>query len=160
MKRTHVLYENRSTRPSSRRGAQGGMGMGLQRHLGRATGILVTGALSATLLFSSGVLARADGDTAPGQRSSTVKTLDIELVEAPLQHALRIVEQRTGINYVLTNPNLQYNKITLTLSNKPVDVVLRQIALAAGADFWQDAGICYIGPKGTAPKPIEEVKVP
>ena len=133
--------------------------MGLQRHLGRATGILVTGALGATLLFSSGVLARADGDAAPGQRSTAVKNLDIELVEARLQDALRIVEVKTGINYVLTNPNLQYNKITLTLTGKPVDVVLKLIALAGGADFWQDAGICYIGPKGSAPK-VEQDRAP
>lgn len=134
--------------------------MGLQRHLGRAAGILVTGALGATLLFSSGVLARADGDSAPGQRSATVKNLDIELVEARLQDALRIVELKTGINYVLTNPSLQYNKITLTLTGKPVDVVLKQIAIAGGADYWQEGGISYIGPKGTAPKPVEEPKLP
>ena len=134
--------------------------MGLQRHLGRATGILVTGALGATLLFSSGVLARADGDSAPGQRSTVTKNLDIELVEARLQDALRIVELKTGINYVLTNPNLQYNKITLTLTGKSVEVVLKQIAIAGGADYWQDAGISYIGPKGSAPKIEPEKQLP
>jgi len=137
--------------------------MGLQRHLGRATGILMTGALGVTMLGASSPRAHADGDAAPGQRSGTVKNpvLDIELVNARLQDALRITELKTGINYVLTNPSLQYTNITLTLTNKPVDVVLKQIAIAAGADFWQEGGIFYIGPKGSGPKvdvpkPIED----
>ncbi|HLJ54806.1 MAG TPA: hypothetical protein VKT77_07170 [Chthonomonadaceae bacterium] len=134
--------------------------MGLQRHLGRATGILATGALALTLLAGSGILARAQGDVAPGQRSTAPKPLDIELVDARLQDALRIVELKTGINYVLTNPSLQYNKITLTLTAKPVDVVLKQIAIAGGADFWQDAGIFYIGPKGTAPARVIDTPLP
>ena len=79
--------------------------MGLQRHLGRATGILITGTLGVALLSGSGLFARADGDSAPGQRTGSVNNpvLDIELIEAPLQQALRIVELKSGINYILIN---------------------------------------------------------
>ena len=135
--------------------------MALQRHPRRATALLTIGALGMTLFPASCPLARADGDAAPGQRPETVKNpvINIELVESRLQDALRIIELKTGINYVLTNPALQYSKVTLTLTGKPVDVVLKQIALAAGADFWQDGGIYFIGPKGSAPQTVPD-KVP
>src|ERR1044071_3855265 len=118
------------------------MGMGLQRHCGRATGILVAGALGVALLGSGGVSARAD-EPAPGQRSGTVKNsvVDVDIANVRLQDALRLIESKTGINYVLVNPQLQYNSVTLTLSGKPVDVVLHQMAIAAGADIWQEGNI-------------------
>jgi type II secretory pathway component GspD/PulD (secretin) len=133
------------------------MGMGLQRHLGRATGILMAGALGTSLLALSGPRARAGDDAAPGQKSGAAKnaTVDVDIVGVRLQDALRMIESKTGINYVLINPALQYNNITLSLSGKPIDVVLRQLTIAAGADLWYETGIYYIGPKGSAPKQPE-----
>lgn len=130
--------------------------MGLQRQMRRATGLLVAGTLSATLFAASGPRAKADEPIAPDQKTDGTRNplVDIELAEAPLANALRFIEAQTGINLVvLRDPTYKYNNITLSLKAKPVDVVLRQVAVAAGADFWQEGGIYYVGPKGSKPQP-------
>ena len=133
------------------------MGMGLQRRTGRRFAALAVGTLSVALLTGGMKQVRADGDAAPGQRVGAVKNpmVDIELVEARLQDALNVIKQRTGIDHVLLPSDGKYRRITLSLSGRPVDVTLKQIALAAGADFWQEGGIYFFGPKGSAPKAPE-----
>ena len=135
------------------------MGMGLQRRTGRRIAALAAGALSVAMLTGAIKPVRADGDSLPGQRNGAVKNpmVDIELVEARLQDALNVIKQRTGIDHVLLPSDGKYRKITLSLTGRPVDVTLKQIALAAGADFWQEGGIYFFGPKGSAPKAPELV---
>lgn len=135
------------------------MGMGLQRYRGHATGILATGIIGVSLLLGTNISTFAD--TAPGQApaSASNKVVDIDLANVPLQAAIQLIQQRTGINIVLINPSTKFSNVTLKLTGKPVDVVLRLLATASGADFWNEGGIYYFGPKGSAPKQPEPERI-
>src|SRR5438046_821238 len=102
--------------------------MGLQRQIRCATGLLVAGTLGAMLLAGSGSCARADEPTGQDQKTDEIRNplVDIELAEAPLTSAVRFIQQQTGISLlIMGDKNASYNRITLSLKAKPVDVVLR-----------------------------------
>src|SRR5579871_6600762 len=135
--------------------------MGLQRQIGRATGLLFAGALSVTLLTGGALRAWADDDLAPGQKANAQRNfkLDVCLMDMPLSTAVRLVEQQLkGVSIVLhDSKSPTYGTVTLSLKAQPVDDVLKLIAVAANADFWQEDGIYHIGPRGTAPKPAPDL---
>lgn len=128
--------------------------MGLQRHKRRAAGLVVAGALSATLLVGSRLYAKADGGQTQGRNASVLSntTIDLDLAESPLKAAIRLVEQKTGINVVVQGGNALTGTVTLSVKDKPINEVLKLMANAAGADFWEQDGVYFFGPKGTAPK--------
>jgi type II secretory pathway component GspD/PulD (secretin) len=131
--------------------------MGLQRHKRRATGLVVAGALSATLLVGSRLYAKADGGQTQGRNANVLAntTIDLDLAESPLKAAIRLVEQKTGISVVVQGGTALTGTVTLSVKDKPINEVLRLMANAAGADFWEADGIYFFGPKGSAPKPAE-----
>jgi len=135
--------------------------MGLQRHKRRATGLVVAGALSATLLVGSRVYAKAD-DGQQGRNANVLAntTIDLDLAESPLKAAIRLVEQKTGINVVVQGGSSLNGTVTLSVKNQPISTVLKNMAESAGADFWELDGVYYFGPKGTAPKKTVEVALP
>ncbi len=59
--------------------------------------------------------------------------------------------QQTHVEYVLLPGN--YRRIQVSISRKPVSEALKIIAQSAGAELWQDAGVFFIGPVGSAPHP-------
>ena len=132
--------------------------MGLQRHKRRATGLVVAGALSATLLVGSRVYAKADDGQTAGRNANVLAntTIDLDLAESPLKAAIRLVEQKTGINVVVQSGSSVSGTVTLSVKDKPVNEVLKLMANSAGADFWELNGVYYFGPKGSAPKPTAD----
>ena len=137
------------------------MGMGLLRRTGRGIAALTAGALGMTLLAGSVMSVRADDEAAPGQKTGAVRNpnVDIDLKDVRLQEALSVIKQRTGISLVYVSSDFKFNRITLSLTNKPVDMTLKMIAIASGADFWKEGDIYFFGAKGTAPKPPEPVNL-
>ena len=156
-KRSQIIFSPASHKRGDLSG--GGTCMSLQRRTGRGIAALAAGALGVTLLAGSANIVRADGEVAPGQKSGAVRNpkIDIDLKEARLQDALQFIKEKTGISHVIISSDFKYRKVTLSLTNCSVDVTLKQIALAAGADFWQEAGIFFFGPKGSAPQAVEPV---
>lgn len=128
--------------------------MGLQRHKRRATGLVVAGALSATLLVGSRLYAKADDGQPQGRNANVLAntTIDLDLAESPLKAAIRLVEQKTGINVVVQGGSNVTGNVTLSVKDKPIHEVLKLMADSAGADFWELNGVYYFGPKGSAPK--------
>ena len=83
-------------------------------------------------------------------------TIDLDLAESPLKAAIRLVEQKTGINVVVQGGNTLTGTVTLSVKDKPITEVLKLMANAAGADFWEQDGVYFFGPKGSAPKTLVE----
>lgn len=133
--------------------------MGLQRHKRRATGFVVAGALSATLLVGNTLAAKAADGAGQGRNANVLSnnaTITIELVETPLKNAIRLVEQRTGIDVVVQGGSNLTGTVTLSVKDKPINEILKLMADSAGVDFWEQGNVFYFGPKGSAPKPAAE----
>ncbi|HZO87889.1 MAG TPA: hypothetical protein VFB38_06075 [Chthonomonadaceae bacterium] len=131
--------------------------MGLQWQRKRATGILAAAALGTTMLAASGPHARAQESTSLHDQEAA-KPLNLmvdhlDLTNAPLTTAIRLLKQRTGLNIVFVNSNYNYGPVTVTLDKVPLTEALNLIAISAGADIWEKDGVYYVGPKGSAPKP-------
>ena len=137
---------------------KGDMGMGLQRPRRRANGMFAAAAFSAALLAGGVSHAWADENNTQGQgKLSALDTrVTLELTEAQLPVAVKMLRQKTGIEIIIINQANAYNTVSLSLRDKPVGSVLRLMAEAANADFWQKDGVFFIGPKGSAPKPEVE----
>ena len=120
----------------------------------------MTAALGATLLVSGGLVANAQQGTARSEETGApeAQLKNVNLVGAPLTLALRLVSQQTHIEYVLIPGD--YQRVEVSISQKPVSEALRIIATSAGAEMWQENGIFFIGPKGSAPHPIVPPSVP
>ncbi len=131
--------------------------MGLQRQKEYAAGLMVAGALSVTLLAGGSLSARADDGLAQGRGASLLAntTIDLDLAESPLKAAIRLVEQKTGINVVVRGGGGEFGNVTLSVKDKPINTVLKLMAESANADFWEQDGVFYFGPKGSAPKPVD-----
>jgi general secretion pathway protein D len=133
--------------------------MSLQRQKGRASGILAAAALSGVCLVGGGQFAWAAEDAPPAAEAGGLQNtlVDVNLVEATLPVAINLLKQRTGLQIVIVNQMYQYGKVTVSLRARPARDVLRLIAESAGADFWEKDGICFIGPKGSGPKPAPDL---
>ncbi|HZT43540.1 MAG TPA: hypothetical protein VFA07_15355 [Chthonomonadaceae bacterium] len=128
--------------------------MGLQRKIRRVPAIFAASALGATLLAGGAPLARAvGGQTGQESHAHLNSRVDMEMADTPLPIAIKLIEQHSGINIVFLHPDSPYGTVTLSVKDKPVSEVLHLIAQSAGADLWEEDGIYYIGPKGSAPKP-------
>jgi len=123
----------------------------------RRSALLMICALSIPLV-SATTGAWAQG-TAPKEATGT---LDFDLRDARLEEAVTVLTQRSGLDNVVIIPGT-YQKITLTLRDKKVDVALRAIARAANAVVEENDGIYYIRPAGQGavvePKKPEPVPV-
>ena len=88
--------------------------------------------------------------------NAPVVTLDIR--DARLEEAIAALKLRTGIrDIVIQNPNgKRFAPVTVALTDKPLDLVLRTIARAAGAVVSYEEGIYIVKPidDGDPTKPI------
>ncbi len=122
--------------------------------------MIVAGALGATLLAGSALNARADDGQTPNRGSNVLAntTIDLDLAESPLRAAIRLVEQKTGINVLVRGGSADFGNVTLSVKDKSISTVLKLMAESAGADFWEQDGVYFFGPKGSAPKPAAEIQ--
>jgi general secretion pathway protein D len=115
-------------------------------------------ALSISLVAT---VSSAHAQATPVKESSS--TLDIDLRDARLQEAITILAQQSGLDNVViidSDKANAYQKITLKLRDKSVEITLRAIARAAGATLEESDGIYYLRPAGaSAPKAPEAPKV-
>lgn len=133
--------------------------MSLQRYKGRNRRISMTAALGASLLVS-GLVAQAQRSTTRGEETGASEVLlkNIHLSAAPLNQALSLILQSAHIDIVIKPGN--YNRVYIETSNpKPVSEVLKLITDSANADLWQESGVYFVGPKGSAPQPIAPAPV-
>ncbi len=143
--------------------------MGLQRQRKRAAFTLTAAALGSVLLVGGGLGARADDDSL-ARDQETIKPLNlmvdrVDLANAPLTVAVKLIEQKTGLNIVFLGSMKDYNPVTVSLSKVPVSTALSLIAKAAGGELWEQDGIYFIGPKGykheePVPPPAEGPQIP
>lgn len=128
--------------------------MSLQRSGGRKRRLATTAVAGASLLMAGSLAAHAQQGTAPAEDSSALEAQlkNVDLVDSPLPLALRLVAQQTHVEYVLLPGN--YRRIQVSISRKPVSEALKIIAQSAGAELWQESGIFFIGPAGSAPHPV------
>ena len=128
--------------------------MVLLRQNRRVAGLVA--AFGAGALALSGSVARAgDNGSSPDAAAQNAIVESVELSDAPLGLAIKLIRQKTGINIAVKNGNANYEKVTLSIRHKPISDVLRLMAESAGADFWDENGVYWFGPKGTAPKKEE-----
>ena len=84
----------------------------------------------------------------------------VDLVDADLQAAVRMLMAQTGVEIVIEASDKPYGRVNLMLEKKPLDTVLQMICRAAGASVRTEGGVYVIGPKGAGaavetPKPAE-----
>jgi len=133
--------------------------MVLQQRTKRTVGITTVAALSATILAGMGTRTLAD-DIQKGGKNGNTLIGKVTISAAPLPVAIRMITQQTGIDIVFINRGQQFNTVDLNVTNKPIREVLRSIALSAGAAFWEENGVYYIGGKEDAPKLTPVVETP
>ncbi len=128
--------------------------MVLQQRKWRTVGFSTVAALSATML--AGVPTHALADDLLKGASSNVTVGKVEITGAPLPVAIKLITQKTGINVVFINrPGQSFGTVDLSINQKPVREVLNLVAQSAGAAFWEENGVYYIGSKDDAPKKLE-----
>lgn len=90
----------------------------------------------------------------------------VDLVDADLQAAVRMLMAQTGAEIVIEASDKPYGRVNLMLEKKPLETVLQMICRAAGASLRVDGGVYIIGPRGsetseaarpTSQQPAEEV---
>src|SRR5690349_14429500 len=67
--------------------------------------------------------------------------------DATLQSAINMLRIQTGVDIVLMPSDKPYGLVNATLTNKPLDTVLKLMAQSAGAAVRLEAGVYTIGPK-------------
>lgn len=128
--------------------------MVLQQRKWRTVGLSTVAALSATML--AGVPTHALADDLLKGASSNVTVGKVEITGAPLPVAIKLITQKTGINVVFINhPGTNFGTVDLSVNQKPIRDVLDLVARSAGAAFWEENGVFYIGSKEDAPKKSE-----
>ena len=132
--------------------------MALLRQKKRISG-LIAAALSTAALTGVSNYVRAD-ETTGGQETTGQNAIveSVELSDAPLSLAINLIRQRTGINVAIKHSNTPYDKVTISIRHRPIGEVMRLMAESAGADFWEENGVYWFGPKGSAPKKEEKVE--
>jgi type II secretory pathway component GspD/PulD (secretin) len=118
---------------------------------GRSSGLMMgilTVAVVLGLLAGPAALCRAQ-DANPGQ--TIVSRVD--LADADLQQAVNLLMAQTGVNIVIEASDKPYRRVNATLTNLPLDKVLRYICRSAGASLRMEDGIYVIGPKEETPAP-------
>jgi type II secretory pathway component GspD/PulD (secretin) len=136
--------------------------MVLQQRKGRTVGFTTVAALSATML--AGVTTHALADDLLKSSTTNINVGKVEITGAPLPVAIKLITQKTGINVVFVNrPGQNFGTVDLSVNQKPVREVLNLVAQSAGAAFWEENGVYYIGSKEDAPKkttPLLPVETP
>lgn len=81
----------------------------------------------------------------------------INLTETSLAVAVKMLQQQTGISIVFVNGGREgFAPVTLSVKHRPVGEVLRLMTESSGADLWEEDGVYFVGPKGSAPRVKEE----
>ena len=79
--------------------------------------------------------------------------LDLDLKDADMLAATRMLFQRTGIQFVIAPSAKQFNRITLRLSDVTADEAIKYVCTAAGAYYTRDElGVYTISLEPPAPK--------
>ncbi len=117
------------------------------------------------ILATLAPVCRAQDASTPGQ--TPIKS--INLLDADLQYAVNTLRQLTGVQIVIEANDKPYGHVTMSVEDRTLDQVLRNMCIAAGASVRFQDGIYFIGPKGAAPsiespitrpdaEPVERVK--
>ncbi len=123
-----------------------------------ANNTLYAAVLCLSALTLAPVTARAQ---APG--SAAVVTLDVR--EARLEDAVQMLTNQTGVdNVVFVNvPGKAFGVVTVKMTDKPFEKVLRAMAASAEASVSLEDGVYYVRPRGTeaeAAKPQQAAPAP
>lgn len=99
---------------------------------------------------------------AQAQAPASAVTLDVR--EARLEDAVQLLTKQTGVdNVVFVNvPGKSFGVVTVKMTDKPFEKVLRAMAASAEASVSFEDGVYYVRPRGVetdAPKPKEAVAV-
>src|SRR2546423_8989141 len=123
---------------------------------GRSAG-LITGIMAVTTgLALLGLPSRAcRAQDNPGQ--TIVSRVD--LVEADLQQAIQLLKAQTGIEIMIASSEKPYGRITMTITNRPLDFVLNQMCRLAGAAVRVEKGVYVVGPKEAFVDPKTDASV-
>ncbi len=115
-------------------------------------GAAALGTLLGVLSLSLIAVAPASGDdSAVGKKIVN----SINLVEADLRSAIRLLMQQTGAEIVIEHSDKPYSTVSLTLDRKPLVTVLNAMCRSAGASLREENGVYYVGPRGAEPvKPV------
>ncbi len=100
-------------------------------------------AVALLVLFAGGVKRSAADVT-----GSKYIVKQIDLTDANLQSAINLLRLQTGIDIVIEASDHPYGRVTLSLTNMPIDQVLKLMCDAAGASFKKEGDVYLIGPKG------------
>lgn len=131
--------------------------------LGKKT---VTCALTMALLGWAGQgAARAQAPAAPPPSSTEARLVSLEVQDAKLDQVIRLLGAQTNLNNIVieTVPGANFGPVSLRLVDKPMDVVLRAVAKAAGAVLTTgEDGIYYLRPGNgeAAPAPAPTPATP
>ena len=120
----------------------------------RSTGLLSL-SLVAGLVLSGPVRMAAAQEAS---MAAPVMVNRVDLVDADLQAAVRMLMAQTGVEIVIESSDKPYGRVNLTLEKKSLSSVLNMICLAAGASVRQEGGVYVIGPKGAAKPEVEPAK--
>lgn len=116
-------------------------------------------ALAATLALAIG-LSQSGPALAQETANGQMIVQRVDLVDADLQAAVRMLMAQTGAEIVIEASDRPYGRVNLTLEKKPLETVLQMICRAAGASLRNEGGIYIIGPKGSEPAPVAAPQKP
>src|ERR1043166_6788900 len=97
------------------------------RSAGLATGFFVV-AMGIGLICSSSRPCVAQNDK-PGD----IIVQRVDIVDADLQQAIALLKVQTGVEIIIESSDKPYGRVTMTLTNKPLDFVLTKMCTGAGA---------------------------
>jgi general secretion pathway protein D len=98
--------------------------------------------------------AHADDTSTVGQTR-----VRIDLEKADMQQAINLLKAQTGADFVILPNDKPYNTVTLSLDDKPLELVLNMICKAAGASLKYENGIYFIGPQSKVDDTVAQPKV-
>src|SRR5262249_44886711 len=96
---------------------------------------------------------------AQNEKPGDIVVQRVDIVDADLQQAIALLKVQTGVEIIIESSDKPYGRVTMTLTNKPLDFVLTKMCSGAGASVRVENGVYIIGPKDAAP-PVAPVPVP
>src|SRR5262249_50644674 len=75
----------------------------------------------------------------------------VDIVDADLQQAIALLKVQTGVEIIIESSEKPYGRVTMTLTNRPLEYVLNKMCSGAGASCRVENGVYIVGPKDAAP---------
>lgn len=117
-------------------------------------------ALSVPIIAGFADAARAQ--EAPGNTMPSGPLVTLDVRDARLPDVIQMLTLKTGLNIVI-RPGISdkgYSPVTLKISDRPLDQVLRAVASSAGAVVTNEDGIYFLRPAGAEPAPVTPAAPP